>query len=545
MPFVDKLPPELEDAEALIKRRTAANTIKEMWRSIYTDAYDYACPTRETFNWKTPGQNKTSRLFDSTLQETTYTAANTMIATVFPSWTRWCELTPGGAIVKSELDAKILKGLQDATEIFFSFLNSSNFGTVIGETAQDLMIGTGALQFDEGDDEQPFVFSSVPLSALELEEGPNGSVETTWMCRKPKARDITRLYEGLDEFDLPTVLQTIVRERPDELVELIQGEVYYPGNKRYYGVVLHVASKSILWRYDYEESCPKIVARATKVSGETYGRGRVLLALSDAKTLDKMVEFVLRNAAIQMAGAYTGVSDGVLNPLTAVIAPNVVIPVASNDSGNPSLRPLEVGGDIRVSDKMIGDLRERVRRTMLGPAPADGPVKSATEIMVNDRDRLWAMGGESGRIQSELLAKIVKRGVYILQRRGLIPKFKIDGREVSVKFTSPFAKSQNSEDVMAFERMIASVSALGPEMATGTLQIGVKIDAVPDWVARKLGVDMTLINSKDEREAAQKKAADAATALMQHAQQSGMMPGGAAPPQSGMPGMAPAMGAPK
>jgi hypothetical protein len=240
-----------------------------------------------------------------------------------------------------------------------------------------------------------------------------------------------------------------------------------------------------------------------------------------------MVEFTLKNAALAMSGAYTGVSDGVLNPHTAVIAPNVVIPVASNDNGNPSLRPLEVGGDIRIGDKMISDLRERVRRTVLGPAPGDGPVKSATEIMVNDRDRLWAMGGMSGRIQVELLAKIVKRGVFILQSRGLIPNFRIDGREVKVKFVSPFAKSQSSEDVMAFERMLASLAALGPEISAGTLQIGVKVEEIPDWIARKLGADMKLINSAEERDMLKQQAAQAAARLAQQAQEAGVDPAAA------------------
>jgi hypothetical protein len=533
MAFISRLPGELEDAEKLILRRHKAYEKKELWRSLYTDAYDYACPTRETFNWKTPGQNKTSRLFDSTLQEATYTAANTMIATIFPPWTRWCDFAPGGAIPKADVPKEIVQGLQDATEVFFDFLNNSNFDTVIGEAALDLMIGTGSLQFDEGDDERPFVFSAVPLSTIEIEEGPDGSVETTWMCRKPKARDLTRMYEGMDNFDLPTSLQNKIRETPDVEIEILQAEIYYPEDKHYYGVVIEVAGKNILWRYDYGPSCPKIVARANKVSGETYGRGRVLLALSDAKTLDKMVEFVLKNAALQMAGAYTGVSDGVLNPHTAVIAPNVVIPVASNDSGNPSLRPLDVGGDIRISEEMIQSLRERVRRTMLGPAPADGPVKSATEIMVNDRDRLWAMGGESGRIQVELLAKIVKRGVFILQKKGLIPKFKLDGRETKIKFVSPFAKSQSSEDVMAFERMIQSANVLG-EAAVGAIQVGVKVDAVPDWLARKLGVDMKLINSEAEREKLKTDASNAAIKLAQQAQQQGMMP--SAPGMPGAPG---------
>lgn len=527
MPLVDRLPYDLENGDALITRRTKANAVKELWRSVYTEAYQYAMPTRETFTWTSPGSQKNSRLYDSTLQEATYLAANTMVATVFPAWTRWAEFGPGGAIPKNNVPKDIVEGLQAATEVFFDFIDHSNFSTVITEAALDLQVGTAGLQFDEGDDESPFRFTAIPLSAIEIEEGPDGTIETTWYPRKIKGRDLVRSYEGLDVFDLPTELQKSIESNPEAEIDIIQGCVYHPYTKCHYGVAIHQATKAILWRWDFERSSPVIVARASKITGETYGRGRVLLALSDAKTLDKMVEFMLRHAAIQVAGAYTGVSDGVLNPYTAVVAPNVVIPVASNDSNNPSLRPLDIGGNFQVGDVLISDIRERVRRTMLGPEPTEGPVKSATEVLINDRNRLWAMGGESGRIQVELLAKIVARGVYILQKRGLIPKFKLDGRQVTVKFTSPFAKSQATEDLMALDRTLATIGALGPQAAAGALEGGLKVEDIPEWTARKAGLDMKLVRSPAERAKKQKETAAAVANL---AQQTGALDGGASAP---------------
>src|SRR6266850_775288 len=98
MSLINKLPSGLEDVEALLKRRKNAETKKDLWRSIYRDAYLYAMPARETFTWHTEGQYKNKRLFDSTLQEATYTAANTLVSQLFPSWQNWADLTPGGAI---------------------------------------------------------------------------------------------------------------------------------------------------------------------------------------------------------------------------------------------------------------------------------------------------------------------------------------------------------------------------------------------------------------------------------------------------------------
>jgi hypothetical protein len=519
--LLHKLPANLENAKALLERRERAAKIKEQWRSIYQECYQYAMPTRETFTWQTEGQRKNNILYDSTLQEATYTAANTLIALLFPSWTRWAELAPGGAIDPDDMPPEVKIGLQKATKTFFDFLNSSNFSTVISEVALDLMVGTGGLDFDEGESiDRPFKFCALPLSAIEIEEGPDGSVENTYMLRKPRARHLMRLYPGLEMFDLSKQTQELIEDetKADTEVEVVQCEIYNPDDGHYYGVVVEKKAEQIIWRYDYGKSSPKIIARATKVAGETYGRGRVMLALSDAKTLDKMQEFTLRQAALSVAPPLTGVSDGVLNPYTASLTPNTIIPVASNDNGNPSLRPLEVGGNFNITEAMMSDLRERVRRTMLGPEPSEGAVKSATEIDISDRNRLWAMNGEYNRIQAELLAKIMARGVFILQKKGLIPKFNIDGRAVKITYTSPFAKSQAAEDVMALQEAIAVSSMVGPE----TLQLSVKVEDIPKYVWGLKGVPEKLLRSDEEKQALMENVAQAAQAQQAEAEQGGV-----------------------
>ena len=520
MPYLASLPEKLESVETWLRRETAAATRRDLWRPLYQQCYKFAMPSRETFSWTVEGQDRTSVLFDSTLQENTYEAANTMCAVLFPAWTRWAELSPGGALTGQVLDPQILAGLQAATDTFFNYLNHSNFSTVVNEVALDLMVGTAALAFDEGDNAQPFVFRALPLPVLGLEEGPFGTVETTYLCRKPRVRDLERMYPGLDKSLLPPGTTDDLAINPDKEIEVVEVETYFADDGQYYGLVILKAEKRIIWRYGYGTSCPKIVARATKTAGETYGRGRVMLALPNARTLDKMVEFVLRQAAVQVAPPMTGVSDGVLNPYTAVLAPNTIIPVASNDTGAPSLRVLEMGGDFRITEAMLESLRESIKRTMLGPDMSTGPIKTATEITVSDRNRLWAMNGEFGRIQVELLSKVVLRGVSILQSRGLMPKFKVDGQEVTITYTSPFAKSQSSEDVMALQRTLEMSSVLGPQV----VNLAIKTEEVPEWVARKTGLDMKLIRSKDEREEAAKAQAD----MMAQAAQNPEMAQGAA-----------------
>lgn len=508
--LVSRLPPDLEDADALLKRRAKAKERKDKWVPAYRDVYRYAMPQRETFGWDGEGTQREVILYDSTLQEATYTAANTLCALLFPGWSRWADLAPGADIDKRKITPEIKQALRDATETFFEYLNHSNFAQVSSETAQDLMAGTGGLVFDEGDDQQPFVFNSMPLPLIEIEEGPNGTIETKYMLRKPLGRHLLRMYPGMEVFDLPMELAESITQKPDDEVEVVQCEIYHPETKKYFGVVVSVKYKTILWRYDYGESCPTIIARATKVSGELYGRGRAMLALADARTLDKMQEFVLRRAALDIGGVFTGVSDGVLNPYTTMIAPNTIIPVASNDSGNPSLRPLDIGGNFNITDKIMTDLRQRVRRTMLGPEPSEGAVRSATEVSVNDRNRLWAMGGEYGRIQAELVAKIIARGVFILQRKGKIPRFRVDGREVMVKYTSPFARSQDAEDALAVLNTLTGSQMLGPEITA----LGIKVEELPAYLGRKYGMEPEHLRSDDERDEKTQALIDAMTQAM-------------------------------
>jgi hypothetical protein len=494
--IIDKLPGNLENTELLLKRWAAAKQKKDLWRSLYQDCYQYALPSRETFSWTTEGQNRENRLYDSTLQEATYSAANTMCATLFPSWTRWGNAVVAAAVEADDVPSEVVLGLQKATQIFFDCLNQSNFSLSINEVALDLQIGTGALQFDEGDDEMPFVFTSIPTPAIEIEEGPHGTAETKYICRKPQVRFLERMYPGMESFDWPESLREALLLQPEKEVEIIQMEIYHPENKHYYGVVLAKAEKAVIYRVDYGTSCPTIVARSTKTPGETYGRGRVTRALSDAKTLDKMVEFVLRHAAVQIAPPMTGVSDGVLNPYTATLAPNTVIPVASNDSGNPSLKTLDLGGNLAFSEQFIDKLRERVRRTMLGPEPLPNGTTppSATQVSVFDRDRLWTMNGEYSRVQTELLVPTFLRGLFILQKKGMVPQFKVDGRLIKLMFSSPFAKSQNTDDVLALTEAMGLAAQLGPQVVNRAI----KTEDIPAWVFNKKGVDAALIRTKEE-----------------------------------------------
>ena len=79
--------------------------------------------------------------------------------------------------------------------------------------------------------------------------------------------------------------------------------------------------------------------------------------LPDIKTLNKIVEFNLRNAALSISGIYTAADDGVINPYSVKLAPGAIIPVGSNDTRNPSLMPLNRSGDFNLAQLLRSEER--------------------------------------------------------------------------------------------------------------------------------------------------------------------------------------------
>ena len=74
------------------------------------------------------------------------------------------------------------------------------------------------------------------------------------------------------------------------------------------------------------DSSPFISFRWLKGAGEVYGRSPVMTVLPDIKTVNKVVELVLKNASISVTGIWQADDDGVLNPANIQLVPGSIIP---------------------------------------------------------------------------------------------------------------------------------------------------------------------------------------------------------------------------
>ena len=238
---------------------------------------------------------------------------------------------------------------------------------------------------------------------------------------------------------------------------------------------------------------PVIAFRWMKAPGEAWGRSPVMKALPDIRTANKVVELVLKNASIAVTGMWQADDDGVINPANIKLSPGVVIPKAVGSEG---LKPLAAPGRFDVSELVLNDLRQRIRRALLVDklGQIDSPKMTATEVLERKAEMARLLGATFGRLQSELLTPLVERGLGILRRRREVPPVRIDGRTIALAYASPLAQEQAHRDIGTVTGWADLVSRLGPAGMAA-----VDAGKAARWAGRILGVPSALITPEPQR----------------------------------------------
>ena len=485
-------------AREVLDRSNKAFARKEQWRTIYEDCYRYALPQRNLYDGyyegTVPGQNKMNMVFDSTAIHSTQRFANRIQSGLFPPYKKWCRLEPGNDI-PADRKAEVQQALDLYLDKMFTLLRQSNFDLAMGEFLLDLCVGTAVMLIQPGDDINPIQFTPVPQYLIALEEGPNGTVDNVYRKYKVRAEALPRQYPDIK---LNDQLQRLIENKPQEMVELIEAVILDPERKDYCYHIIHEKTKDELV-FRRMDTTPRIVARYMKIPGEVFGRGPLVSALPDVKTLNKTLELLLKNASIACAGVYTAADDGVINPSNIRITPGSIIPVARN--GGPqgaSLAPLPRSGDFNVSQIVINDLRVNIKKTLLDDTlpPDNMSARSATEIVERMKELAQNLGAAFGRLITETMVPIITRVLFIMDEKGLIQlPLKVNGLEVKVVPVSPLAKAQNLEEINEIMQFFQIANSLGPG---GVAEL--KPDAIATYIGDKLGVPSNLRTTPDEKQ---------------------------------------------
>lgn len=504
------------DIKDVIARASTANDQKQNWVSQYRDAYQYGLPMRNLYETFQPGADKMTRVFDSTAINATQKFASRLQSNLTPPFQEWLDFQPGTDVPEDQM-AEAKAKLQVIQEKFFSVIQNSNFDTAAVEGYLDLAVGTMAMLVLEGDDDNPVIFNAVPNAQIALDEGPLGAVDGVFRNHNVAPRNVEATWPDITSEGLAAI-KKMIREgdgpmKNNALANILEATYFDHKEKVFwYQVILKgtqdnqnispptdsqsldQGSGNVLLVERRLIESPWIITRWMKVAGEVFGRGPLLFALPDIKTLNKTVEFMLQNASMSINGLWQTTNDSIANLDMVKLEAGTFFPV--DKIGD--IERMDTPGDLRIGEALSEKLKEDIKTALFDRGLPDptGAVRSPTEIIERVKELSQDIGAPFSRIMSEFLRPLAQRTLNIMARRGLIDfPIKLDGRATKVQATSPLAKEQALNDLESVVNWITINQGLGPEVLFG----GVKVEDIPEWSGGKLGVPQQLIRDKGER----------------------------------------------
>lgn len=497
---------------------------RKPWESYWDTVYRFMMPERATFfqnnqNSQDPG-SIADEIFDSTAEDSSERLANLIIARLTPPWMSWFKIEPGDAIQREDERQQMLGPLELATKKVLRRLAAMNFYQELQPAVLDRIVGgTGTITIEAKPRPR---FRCRPLNQVALAEDAGGEIMEVGLAYKLSLDQIERAFPNKMPADFKEKYKSESGACKHEVVTHEIREV--DGNYRRKTVLKETKTELAKSTSTYATLLP---SRWSKIPGTPYGRGPGLRALSDTRALNKLKELSLKNAALDVAGPYTAVDDGVINPYTITIQPFEIIPVASNDINNPSLRPLERPGNFDVSMFQMEDLRSTIKSIFMQDqfGNVDRTPRSAAEVMERTRILSQDLGASIARIQQEQIEPAIRAVFQMLSEEGELPEgLELDGDTLKLSFTSYLSQGQWAEEAQATMQLMQ----MGAQFGEADPEAGFVVD-YPEALAHignLTGVPQRLIRGETDRKELMNQGAEGMAATDQAAAMGAQAPGG-------------------
>lgn len=492
------------DTGMLRRRFRVALQRRGHWQRHWQECYEFALPQRQESDagaggpggfgggGGNVGKKQFDRVFDATAPDAVEQLAASLLGEITPPSGGWFQMVPGDDVAAAD-KAELAEKLARAGRIVQGHFERSNFAVEIHQAYLDLVtVGTACLRLEEEGLGAPsrFRFCAVPVRQLAFEERVDGTLDAVFrqlnlgsadICEKwSDAKIPDRMTSGPDaEMEKFAVIEAVLPDRSG--AGGYDYVVFFASDP-----VDNTAQDGVIATGRFVVS-PYIAFRWLKAPGEIYGRSPVMKALPDIKTANKVVELVLKNASIAVTGIWQADDDGILNPATVRLVPGSIIPKAVGSAG---LTPLDAPGRFDVSDVVLADLRERIRRCLLADrlGQVDAPRMSATEVLERAAENSRLLAATYSRLQAELIFPLMRRALHVLARSGDLPDIPIDGTVVCLRHTAPMAQLGRKAEAGQTLDWLGRLASLGPDaMAT------IDMDKTVRWLAEQFGVPPDLL----------------------------------------------------
>ena len=511
--------------------KSARKTIEGSWQEIERYCLPYA---GEFFtDYTSEHQIRTNRheIYDSTAPNSVKRLAAFIHSGVTNPLDLWFDINFRD---KNLNNGPAKEWLEDARDTVWQTLQESNFNLEINEVYLDLAaFGTGIMLEELVD---PDVWEGVNFQATSLrnsyfEEDHRGQVLRYYQRMEWKLAQI------IDKFGdkLPDSLKvreggTADIDLKHEIFLVVYPRVANPHKESGQGPV---APKKRPWGFKYivlatgemigEEGgyyeMPVTLARWGKIAGSQWGHSPCMVALPDIKTLNELVELDLRAREKAIDPAIAVTERGLIGDLD--LGPGGLTVVRSMDDW----QIIESGARFDATNDKMAQLQESVRNYLYIPdiRLKESPAMTATEVIERREDTQRVMGPAMGRLQSDMLDRVVSRTFNMLLRAGQLGDIPqgLEKAELDIAYMGPMARSLRNERVQAVETwmmLLERYAAVDPSVMENVVS-----DEFARGTSVMLGVPQKMVVDKEEMEAKREKQAEqqAAAAKAAQAQEAG------------------------
>ena len=360
------------------------------------------------------------------------------------------------------------------------------------------------------EEDEKFVvrFSSRPVTQVLIDENYRGEVDTVIRECDMTVREIVAMF-GLDALD--DEMKKQFKDKP-ETKHCVLHMVFPIEEAKRLGLkpmkMLPFISQYVLKekkrtiRESGFSEFPWVTPRWSKLSGEKYGRSPMMVALPEAKLINKMAETVLKGAQKQIDPPLQVPSDGFVLPLNT--KPGGINYRMSGTGDRDEIKPIFNDARIDFGNEVMESVRRRIRdafyqnQLMLQD---NNPQMTATEVNQRTEEKHRFLGPLVGRQQAEFLRPMIDRVFAIMLRRGMFdePPQKLSGRNIDVRYSSALMQLQREARAVAISRTIQDmVPFIQLDQSVADLIDG---EEAGREIARIRGMPQRIIRKRDDIEA--------------------------------------------
>ena len=371
---------------------------------------------------------------------------------------RWFNLEIAGFEATS--NPIILLWLERVSDLIYSEYSKpeSTFNPALHESYMDLgAFGTSILFQDWSIQSKSLSFRSFPLADCYIQENSDGLVDTIFRRTLMSVRQIAQKF-GRDKVPALMNKDKVDKEweilhcvYPREDAKMLDGmrNIDMPfGSYWFSEEAKHVFSESGYNSFPYH------VPRWSKLSGEIYGRSPAMTCLPDIKMINQMSKVVIKGAQKIVDPPLMVPDDGFMLPLKT--APSSLI---FYQQGTDVITPLQTNARIDIGLDMMEQRRDHIIKSFFVDwllQQKNSTEMTATEVMDRREEKLRMMAPMIGRLESELLGKVIGRSYDILVREQRVPPPppEIGDARLEVSYSSPASAAQFGGKSIAIQRFM-------------------------------------------------------------------------------------------